>query len=155
MKKIVENFEELLGAVLLAAMASISFFNVVTRYLFRYSAAFTEELTLYMFVWATMLGTSLAFKHGANMVVSLLVDRFPGSLRRILYLLSTLLCVVFFLTLMYWGYREVQDEIMMGVSTEAMGLPVYIFTASMPILSVVTIWRILSRTASDLRTGNF
>ena len=47
--------------------------------------AFTEELTLYMFVWATMLGVSLAFKHGANMDVSLLYDRFPQTVRKDVY----------------------------------------------------------------------
>ncbi len=155
MQKILDNFEEFLGAVFLAMMVTISFVNVLTRYFFRFSMAFTEELTLYMFVWATMLGVSIAFKHGGNMVVTLIYDRFPKPVRRILYVFSMLLCVVFFLALMYWGMVEVRDEMQMGVITEAMGLPVFYFTISMPVLSVVTIGRILVRLKTDLTSGNF
>ncbi len=155
MIKILDRFEELLGAILLAVMVSISFINVITRYFFHFSMAFTEELTLYAFVWVTMLGVSLAFRIGANMAVSLLYDRFSVSVRRVLYIVSLLSCIAFFLTLMYWGYIEVRDEMQMGVTTEATGLPVYIFTIAMPFLSVLTIWRILVRGVQDLRSGNF
>ncbi len=155
MGKLMNNIEELLAALFLAVMASISFINVLTRYFLRFSLAFTEELTLYMFVWATMLGVSLAFKRGGNMVVTLLYDRFSKPVRRVLYIFSMVLCVAFFLCLMYWGYVEVVDEMQMGVTTEAMRLPVYFFTASMPVLSVLTIWRIVSRLVTDLRSGNF
>ena len=117
--------------------------------------AFTEELTLYMFVWATMLGVSLAFKHGANMDVSLLYDRFPKAVRKYLYIFLMLMSIIFFLTLMYWGYVEVCDEMQMGVITEAMGLPVCYFTVSMPILSILTVVRISVRLVSDLRNGNY
>ena len=155
MKKILDNLEEILGAFFLALMVSISFFNVITRYFFHFSMAFTEELTLYMFVWATMLGVSLAFKHGANMDVSLLYDRFPKAVRKYLYIFLMLMSIIFFLTLMYWGYVEVCDEMQMGVITEAMGLPVCYFTVSMPILSVLTVVRISVRLVSVLRNGNY
>lgn len=155
MKKILDHIEELLGAVFLAMMVTISFINVVTRYFFHFSMAFTEELTLYMFVWATMLGVALAFKYGGNMAVTLLYDRFPKPVRKVLYVFLMLISAVFFLVLMYYGYIEICDEMQMGVVTEAMGLPVYYFTASMPILSILTIARIASRLVSDLRSGNY
>ncbi len=155
MRKILNNLEEILGAFFLAIMVSISFFNVITRYFFHFSMAFTEELTLYMFVWATMLGVSLAYKHGANMDVSLLYNRFSKAVRKYLYIFLTLMSVIFFLSLMYWGYIEVRDEMQMGVITEAMGLPVWYFTVSMPILSILTIARIVGRLVSDLRSGNY
>jgi len=155
MHKIFNNIEEFLGAIFLATMVSISFINVITRYFFHFSMAFTEELTLYLFVWITLLGVSLAFKHGGNMDVSLLYDRFSKPVRKILYLFSVLMCVIFFLSLMYWGYVEVIDEMNMGVATEAMGLPVYYFTISMPVLSVLAIVRIIIRFVSDLRSGSY
>ena len=89
------------------------------------------------------------------MDVSLLYDRFPKAVRKYLYIFLMLMSIIFFLTLMYWGYVEVCDEMQMGVITEAMGLPVCYFTVSMPILSILTVVRISVRLVSDLRNGNY
>ncbi len=56
------HLEEVLGASLLAVMASLAFANVVTRYLFQYPLAFTEELEVNALVWLTIFGTSSAFR---------------------------------------------------------------------------------------------
>lgn len=155
MKYWLDHMEELLGAIFLALMATISFINVITRYFFHFSIAFTEELTLYMFVWATLLGVSSAFKHGSNMCVSLLYERFPKSVRKYLYIFIMLVSMLFFVALMYYGYLEVCDEMLMGVTTEATGLPVWYFTVSMPLISILTMVRILVRLYSDLKTDNY
>ena len=40
------HFEELLGSVLLAIMATIAFINVIVRYCTSFSFAWTEEMTV-------------------------------------------------------------------------------------------------------------
>lgn len=154
MRKILDYFEEILGVLSVAVMVTITFVNVITRYFLSFSLAFTEELALYLFVWATLLGTSLAFKHGTNMAVTLLFSRFKPKTRRALYVFSSVLSVAFFVTIGYWGTVEVIDEFQLNVMTEAMGLPVYLFTLSLPIVSASAVLRIFFRTADDLRTGN-
>ena len=155
MRKKLENIESLIGALLLGAMVTISFLNVVTRYFFHFSMAFTEELTLYMFVWVTLLGVSLAFRENGNMCVSLLYDRFPKSVRRYIAYFITVMNLLFFVTLLYWGAVEVLDEYQMGVNTEAMGLPVWFFTISMPIISVLILFRIIARFIKDSKNKDF
>ena len=44
---------------------------------------------------------------------------------------------------------------LMGLITEAFGLPVYYFTVSMPILSILTVVRIAARLVADVRSGNY
>jgi C4-dicarboxylate transporter DctQ subunit len=61
MHYLLKRFEEALGAFLLIVMVTIAFLNVLTRYVFRYSMAFTEELTLYLFVWTKQRGSGLHF----------------------------------------------------------------------------------------------
>ena len=82
------KLEEAIGAVGLAIMTTISFINVITRYVLKYSMAFTEELTLYIFVWITLIGTAIAFREGANMAVTVFYNFFPKGGRKttILYL---------------------------------------------------------------------
>jgi TRAP-type C4-dicarboxylate transport system permease small subunit len=149
------HFEEVLGALFLAIMVSISFVNVVTRYVLKFSMAFTEEITLYLFVWITLLGVSLAFRESANMAVSILYNRFGVRVRKFLYVLAVVCSILFFAVFTYFGALEVRDEISMRVMTEAMELPVWLFTISMPLAGVFTIFRIVFRMRDDLRTGNY
>jgi TRAP-type C4-dicarboxylate transport system permease small subunit len=151
----VKHIEEVFCAVFLGIMVIIAFLNVVTRYVFKYSMAFTEELTLYLFVWITLLGVALAFKEGTNVSVSVLYNRFGKKVRKALYLLAVVCSLAFFAAFTYFGCLEVSDEISMNVTTEAMEFPVWIFTVSMPLAGVLTIIRIIGRTIDDMRSGNY
>jgi TRAP-type C4-dicarboxylate transport system permease small subunit len=117
--------------------------------------AFTEELTLYLFVWITLLGVSLAFREGANMAVSILYNRFGKSARKVLYLFAVLCAIAFFSFFTYFGILEVNDEVSMRVTTEAMEIPVWLFTVSMPLAGVFTVFRIIVKARSDLQAGNY
>ena len=44
-----------IAAILLFSMASIAFINVLSRYLFHFSFAATEEITINLFVWLTVV----------------------------------------------------------------------------------------------------
>jgi TRAP-type C4-dicarboxylate transport system permease small subunit len=155
LKRIILNFEEVLGVVFLAIMVTIAFLNVLTRYVLKFSMAFTEELTLYLFVWITLLGVSLAFREGTNMAVSALYNCFGKSVRKALYLFAAACTVVFFALFTYFGVLEVVDEIQMSVMTEAMELPVWLFTVSMPAAGLFTIARVIFKTRSDLKSENW
>ena len=48
--------EDVVGAVLLGGMAVLTFLNVINRYVFKQSIAFTEEITVNLFVWITLIG---------------------------------------------------------------------------------------------------
>lgn len=152
---LLKHLEEALGAILLAVMVSIAFLNVVTRYVLRYSMAFTEELTLYLFVWMVMVGTSLAFREGSNMCVSLLYDRLPKTFRKYVFLVINVMSLIFFCVLAYWGYREVLDEILLNAKTEALELPVYVFTGAVPLISLLIIARLVFKSVSVLRSGDY
>ena len=91
MKFFLNRFEEIIGVVCLGIMVTVAFVNVLTRYFFKYSMAFTEEITLYLFVWAVMMGTSIAFREGSNMAVTLFYERFRKGNRKLLMLFSSLL----------------------------------------------------------------
>lgn len=149
------RFEEVLGAIFLTIMLTIAFLNVITRYIFKYSMAFTEELTLYLFVWITLLGTSLAFKDGTNVSLTIFYNKFNKKLRKYLYLIATLCTIIFFTGLAYWGTIEVTEEIGMNVLTEAIEIPVWLFTISMPIVAIFTILRTLIKTYRDICDGNY
>lgn len=145
------NAEAAVSSLLLLVMVSLAFLNVTTRYVINYSLAFTEELTVYLFVWMTLLGTSIAFRDNAHMKVTLFYEKFPPALRRGVYFLIYVCCLGFFAMLAYYGGLQVLDEIEVGIGTESMQMPMAIFTSSIPIGSGLIMFRILGRICKDMR----
>jgi TRAP-type C4-dicarboxylate transport system permease small subunit len=149
------RFEEILGAILLAVMACISFINVIVRYCTNLSFSASEELTVNFFVWIVLLGTARAFRECGNFSMNLLYDAMPRNIRKILYLFSVLCCLIFFAALCWQGYIEVMDEIALSVVSESLAIPVWLYTMATPLFSVIIIVRILQRTWEDFRIRRY
>ena len=149
------RFEELLGALLLAVMACISFINVIVRYCTNFSFSSSEELTVNLFVWIVLLGTSRAFREGGNFSMNLLYDAMSRPVRKLLYVFSVICCIVFFAALCWQGCIEVMDEIELDVVSESLAIPVWIYTIATPLFSVLIIVRILQKVWEDFRTRSY
>lgn len=145
MGKILDKVEEWAASVLLMVMVTVAFANVVTRYFIKLPLAFTEELEVNLFVWLVLLGTSIAFRRGSHLNMSFLVDLMPGPLKGLFHAVGFALTVIFFVVLSYLGYLEVVDEIALGVTTESLDIPVWYYTISMPLLSVLVLLRVIGR----------
>lgn len=133
-------------------MFAIAFANVITRYFLRYALAFTEELVLASFVWATLLGAAVAFRRGAHLAFSFFTDHMPAHLRRAALCASTASTTILFAALTYYGIRQVQLERQMGFTTEALALPQWWYTLGVPVLSVVCLLRVLQAAAKADRS---
>ncbi len=150
-----KHAEELLGSIMLAAMAVISFLNVFVRYCTNFSFAWSEELTVNLFVFAVMLGTSAMFRESGHLGMSILYNALPRQLRLLCLFLSVAMGVGFFIALGYYGALEVYDEMDIEAVSESLGVPVWWYTISVPILSLLTIFRILQRAYLDLKSRHF
>lgn len=145
------HFEDVLGSILLAVMAAIAFINVIVRYCTSYSFAWSEELTVNFFVWVVLLGTARAFRQGSHLGMNIVYDALPRPARRVCYLLSCVLCVVFFGALFWTGTLEVLDEYDLESISESLGVPVWWYTMATPLFSLLVIARMLQRSVADLR----
>lgn len=147
------KLEETVGALGLAVMVTIAFINVLTRYVFKYSMAFTEELTLYIFVWITLMGTAIAFREGSSMAVTLFYNMCPKGCKRVLFVIANICTVIFMGLMTYYGAVEIFEEIEMEATTESMSLPVWWFTISIPIGSFLAIIGTLQRAWEEIKNG--
>lgn len=136
---------------MLMIMVSIAFINVVTRYFIKYPLSFTEEIEVNLFVWLVMLGTSMAFKQGANLSMTFIYERLAPKARKVCFICSTAATIMFFAVLAYYGYIEVLDEIALDVTTESLDIPVWIYTIATPIFSVLIIVRLLQHSIQTFR----
>ncbi len=150
-----DHFEEALGAVVMAVMVTLTFVNVVTRYVIVYPLAFTEEITISMFVWVTLLGISIAFRNNAHLAVTFFYDLGSPSTRKICYYIATAMSIIFFALLTWLGTTQVLDEMALGVTTDSLAIPAWIYSAGIPVFSVLVIIRILQAATATIREGKY
>ena len=142
-KRLAERLEEGVCALLLGAMTLIALVNVITRYLIRFSLAFTEELVVSLFVWLTLVGAAIAFRQGSQLGFSFLVDRCPRAIQRLSVWLGAVLGVTVFGLLVYFGIGQIQAERMLGTTSEALAIPQWWYTAGIPVFGLLVIVRII------------
>ena len=155
LKKCFDHIEEILGSIILAVMAVVTFANVVTRYVITYPLAFTEEITVSMFVWIVLLGASVAFRKNAQLAMSFFYDLMPQSVRKLFFFFSTGMSLTFFALLIWLGSIQVWDEWELGVTTDALAIPAAIYSAGIPLISTLIILRILQFARAALREGTY
>ncbi len=136
------HFEEVLCAILFGVMAVITFANIISRYLLKYSLAFTEELVVSFFVWLTLLGASIAFRDGSHLGFSFLTDRLRPSRQKFFLWISAGLGAVLFIFLIYFAIGQIGDEITLGITSSGIGLPQWWYTIGMPVWSILIVFRI-------------
>ncbi len=133
MKKILNNIEEVLCAVCLSVMTIIAFVNVVSRYIFSASLSFTDEITTYLFVLLSLLGSAIAAKRGAHLGLTILIDVVSPTVRKILKIIGFVFAVIFSGSIFYYGIFMVQSQIKRGQVTAGMQWPEWIFGSFVPI----------------------
>jgi TRAP-type C4-dicarboxylate transport system permease small subunit len=122
--------------VLFAAMALVSFCNILGRYVFHYSLAFTEEVTVNLFVWLTVVGCGIAFERGTHLGMVSLCARFPRAWRvRLVFAgaaLSTALFAAIDILLVVTIVREIS---VFHALSPSLGIPVWLYYAGVVALS--------------------
>ncbi len=137
------HFEEMLGAFLLAVMAVLAFANVVTRYVFEYPLAFTEELEVNALVWLTLFGTASAFRRRRHLRMLFFLERLPQKVQKGMNLVIALLGAGLFATLGYLGYKQVLDERLLEITSESLNFPQWIYTVCIPVGCILIVYRII------------
>ena len=131
------RIDYLVSAILLFAMAFIAFANVVSRYFFHFSIASTEEITINMFVWMTVVGCGIAFERGGQLGVVTFYNLFPDKLKKTVVLASALLSAILFVLVDIFMIQAIYDELTLFHATSAsLSIPVWIYYAGVPVLSV-------------------
>lgn len=147
-------FEEYLCAFLIALMATLAFANVIVRYLSDQSLAFTEELIINLFVLATLLGTSMAFKRGAHLGMTFIDTLLPPKALRWIAGLVAVCGVVLFAVLFYFGVDMVIQEYESEMVTYSMALPMWWFGLSVPVGSAIVLIRVIQAAIQEFRALN-
>ena len=134
----------------LALMTIVTMLQVICRTWFK-ALTWSEEATCFLLVFASFLGTTVAFKRGANIMVNFLLDALPGPVKKGALLVIELLGIAFFCIVTWYGAALCVQERMQVASSMpiSMGWIYLVF----PLTGAVTILHLAERAESLLRCG--
>lgn len=95
----------LLAALLLALLACIGGYQVLTRFLWNQPSPWSEELIGRLFVWCVMLGVVAAFRQGAMISVDLMLRTARGAWLRFVRRLIVVVTLGFLAVLVWFGFE--------------------------------------------------
>ncbi len=103
----VENISLVLSSVLILVL---TFGNVVGRKLFHHSWGFTEEIVVAVFVLISLIGAGVAARSGALVNLALIPDLVSRKAKKVLLVISTVLCISYSLLMAYEGWKKVISD---------------------------------------------
>lgn len=130
--KIFDWIEEILCVLCTAVMTILVFANVFSRYVLHYSLSFSEEITTYLFVLLSLMGSAIAAKRRAHLGLSILTDAVSPAVRKALYVIGLAIGTLFSAALLYYGVLMVINQYTLGMETSAMQWPEWVYGAFVP-----------------------
>ena len=150
-RHLLDNFEDEVASVLLAAITVILVMQICTRYFLGDPMSWTEEVSRHLFVWLVFFGASGAIRDRSHIAVDVVNTLLPTRIRRIVMLGSNVLVLFFLINVLYWGARAVGR--MWGLSTATLEIPFGLVYTVFPITATLMIIRTLVQMREDLVTG--
>lgn len=112
------HLEEIILVILFALMVVVIFLQVIMRYGFNNSLAWSEEVGRFIFEWLTWIGMSLGARRGEHIKITLLTDKLPFRAAHAANILSSGIVVVICILTMIYGVEL--SKLFMGSKFTAM-----------------------------------
>jgi len=147
------RIEEACAALAMALICIITFANVLVRYFTSVSFAFTEEFSIFLMVVLTLFGAAAAFARDRHIKMTFITDRLPRPASRLLDLLSMALGIVMFAVMAWYGYFLFLDDWQYDTTSPGIGIPQWLYSIWLPLLSCVIFLRLLGRLIRTVRNA--
>ncbi|MCL6575705.1 TRAP transporter small permease [Kyrpidia sp.] len=129
----IRNAEDYLSGAFFVGGMALSFYAVVTRYVFKSSPAWALEVFEFLMVWSIFLGFGMALRDNHHISVDLLYDRLPGGIRKIFDIISNFIGAAYSIFMTVTGVQITMLAYQQGIVTTDAGIPVWLTYLIMPI----------------------
>lgn len=127
--KIIFNIENLSAGIAYAIMVVVVFVGVILRYLVKTPNLYGEEVSRYLMVMSVFLGIAAGCRQKVHLSVELFVSLFPSILKKVITVFVRTLVVVTYGYMSYAGIEMVRQMKMLGQTSPALRLPMWIMYA--------------------------
>lgn len=120
-----ENLEEVILIALLILMVLVMGVQIVARYCLNASLSWTEELTRYLFVWATFISISYCVKKRISIKIEQFINFLPNRGKTGLRLFRHTVVFVFCIYIIPYAYSYLRHSMEFGATSASLGIPMY------------------------------
>lgn len=135
--------EDWLTVSIMALLALITFANVLVRYFTSMSLAWTEEISIFLMILLAMVGTSAAVARNRHIRIAFFADGGSPRRQRNLALLGAAVVMLVFAAIALLSARVTWDDIRYGETSPGLGLPEWLYSMWLPVVSIVIVLRAL------------
>lgn len=128
-----EKIEKFVSCLCVVVMAVLVFVNVVARYVFNNSLAVSDEMSTYLFVLMSFMGTAIAARRKAHLGLTIVTDKVSPKTRMMIQVFTYSVSALFCLLILVFGVLMVISQYTLGQRTAAMQWPEWIYGSFVPI----------------------
>ena len=137
------RIEDWLTVLVMAALALITFANVLARYFTDSSLAWTEEISVFLMIVLALVAGSAAVARDRHIRIEFFAESGSALRRRRLAQLGALLVAVLFTLIAALTVRVVWDDYRFEETSPGIGVPQWWYSVWLPVLSALITWRAL------------
>lgn len=149
MKKLIKlrdfynHFEEYVLVGLVAATTLLIFYQVVMRYAFNSSPAWSEEIARFMFVWESWLGISITQKYGKHIKIEALTSRLKGKTLAVVNIIADVFTMIVLVIIIKYGIDLMNIIFSMHQNSSATHFPLWIVYLACPLSCTLMFIRLI------------
>lgn len=92
----------------MAIMILVVILQVFFRYVVGRALAWSEEISIYMMIWGTLLGGSIGLGKGKHIAINTFYYRLPKYIQKVVSILKIGIVLFYIYILIYYGYQYAQ-----------------------------------------------
>ena len=135
--------ERVLMAGSMGVLCLLTMANVLVRYFTDISFAFTEEISVALLVVMTLVGASHAFATNHHIAITFFVNG-NRRVRALSGRFAVVCSLAMFAVLTAYGARMAWDDYAFEVTSPSLGLPQWLYTIWLPLLSALIVIRLVA-----------
>ncbi len=149
--RLINRVEEGAIAFLLLFMTTMTFLQVVLRYVFNSGFVWALEATTYAFIWMVLLGISYGVRQNAHIGVDVLINALPRHAKRMVSLLGVALCLIYAAVMLWGSLFLVQRLMVLGSNARDLPIPRWVLLSILPIGFLLFGWRLVEVSSAIIR----
>ena len=122
-------------AITAGGFFTVIIIGVIMRYVIKEPFLGSHEVSRLLFIWATFLSASLAYRRMSQIAISFFVDKLPEKTEKIVSGFVYILTLVFFLVIGYYSLTVIQD--LWPTSLPVLGISQGWLYIPLPIMAII------------------
>lgn len=149
------RFEDWLTVIIMAALALITFANVLVRYFTDSSFAWTEEFSVFLMILLSLVAGSGAVARNQHIRIEFFADGGSPGRRRALARFGSLMVALLFALITVLSVRLVWDDFRFEETSPGIGVPQWWYSIWLPLVSALITLRALGLFIRQGKPGAF